>query len=298
VLERCSDPKFAYRLRIYRGEWVEPVLSFLVHDRWPGANQHIFCLREQRATVPLEIGDEVERVPVVAIQRYGKRMTVILDRARQKRCDFQIVEKAYKDPEPDGPTTYEQIFWFTQTSMQQRRPRGVRLHSSSAPADARVRIASDERYPWSFGGLTTERGPLPAGDYALLDGEQIVAVVERKTFEGLLGDFSQMDVLRQRLLELVAFEQHALVIEARYEDLLSPEKVHHWSAAFCARAIADLYARFPRLRVVFCSNRKMAAEWTRHYFAAVWAMRGHIGEPLDEEAAGQAREDDPSAVDA
>jgi len=44
------------------------------------------------------------------------------------------------------------------------------------------------------------------------------------------------------------------------EDLLSPEKVHHWSAAFCARAIADLYARFPRLRVVFCSNRKMAAE--------------------------------------
>ena len=109
----------------------------------------------------IEIGDEVERVPIVAIQRFGKRMTVILDRARQKRCDFQIVEKAYKVPEPDGPTTYEQIFWFTQTSMQQRRPRGVRLHSSAAPAEARVRIASDERYPWSFGGLTTERGPTP-----------------------------------------------------------------------------------------------------------------------------------------
>jgi len=79
-----------------------------------------------------------------------------------------------------------------------------------------VRIASDERYPWSFGGLSTERGPLPAGDYALMDGDEIVAVVERKTIEGLLGDFSQMDVLRQRLLELMAFEQHALVIEARY----------------------------------------------------------------------------------
>jgi hypothetical protein len=51
-------------------------------------------------------------------------MTVILDRARQKRCDFQIVEKAYTDPEPGGPTRYEQIFWFTQMSMQQRRPRG------------------------------------------------------------------------------------------------------------------------------------------------------------------------------
>jgi hypothetical protein len=87
-----------------------------------------------------------------------------------------------------------------------------------------------------------------------------------------------MDILRQRLLELLAFEQHALVIEARYEDFLSPAKVHHWSAAFCARAIADLYARFPRLRVVFCANRKTAADWTQHYFAAVWATAEHMGE--------------------
>ena len=86
-----------------------------------------------------------------------------------------------------------------------------------------------------------------------------------------------MDVLRQRLLELLTFEQHALVIEARYEDFLSPAKVHHWSAAFCARAIADLYARFPRLRIVFCSNRKTAADWTQHYFAAVWATAQHLG---------------------
>jgi hypothetical protein len=92
--------------------------------------------------------------------------------------------------------------------MAQRRPRGVRLHSAQPPADARVRIASDERYPWSFGGLTTERGRLPAGDYALLAGDRVLAVVERKTFDGLLTDFGQMDVLRQRLLELLVFEQH------------------------------------------------------------------------------------------
>jgi hypothetical protein len=278
VLERCGDPKFPYRLRIYRDEHAEPVLSLLVRDRWPGANQHIFCLREQRAACPLDIGDVVERVPVLALQRYGKRLTAILDRPRQKRCDFQIVEKRYKQPTPGEPATYEQIFWFTQTAMAQRRPRGVRLHSAQPPAEARVRIASDERYPWSFGGLTTERGRLPAGDYALLAGDRVLAVVERKTFDGLLTDFGQMDVLRQRLLELLAFEHHALVVEARYEDFLSPAKVHHWSAAFCARAIADLYARFPRLRVVFCSNRKTAADWTQHYFAAVWATAQHVGE--------------------
>ena len=65
------------------------------------------------------------------------------------------------------------------------------------------------------------------------------------------------------------------------EDFLSPDKVHHWSAAFCARAIADLYAVFPRLRLVFCSNRKTAAEWTRSYFAAVWAVRDRLGDAAD-----------------
>jgi hypothetical protein len=191
------------------------------------------------------------------------------------------VEKSYKHPEPGGPSTYEQIFWFTQTAMRQRRPRGVRLHTTPRVGEMRVRIASDERYPWTLGGMATERGPLPTGDYALLDGEQILAVVERKTFGGLLADFGRMDVLRQRLLELTAFEQHAVVIEAPYEDFLSPDKVHHWSAAFCARAIAELYARFPKLRLVFCSNRKTAAEWTRSYFAAVWSVRDQVRDDAD-----------------
>jgi len=63
---------------------------------------------------------------------------------------FQIVEKSNKNPEPGEATTYEEIFRFTQTAMQQRRPRGVRLYSASTPAGGLVRMASDERYPWSF----------------------------------------------------------------------------------------------------------------------------------------------------
>jgi hypothetical protein len=281
VLEQANDPKFPFRLRIYTRGRAEPLLSFFVQDRWPGSNQHIFCLRESRMGEDVVVGGELERVPVVALQRYGRRLSVVLDRPRQKRCDFQIVEKTYKNPEPGAPTTYEQIFWFTQTAMRQRRPRGVRLHTAPVVGEMRVRIASDERYPWALGGLATERGPLSTGDYALLDGEQIVAVVERKTFDGLLTDFGRMDVLRQRLLELSAFEQHAVVIEAPYEDFLSPEKVHHWSAAFCARAIAELYARFPKLRLVFCSNRKTAAEWARSYFAAVWSVRDQVRDDAD-----------------
>jgi len=274
VLEEASDPKFPFRLRIYTAKRAEPVVSFLVQDRWPGSNQHIFCLREARIGDALTIGAEVERVPVVALQRYGRRLSVVLDRPRQKRCDFQIVEKTYKTPDPDGPATYEQIFWFTQTAMRQRRPRGARLHTARPEVESRVRIASDERYPWHLGPFESERGPLPAGDYALVVNDAIAAVVERKTFEGLLAEFGRMDILRQRLLELSSYERHALVIEAPYEDFLNPAKVPHWSAAFCARAIADMYARYPRLRVVFCANRKMAEAWTRNYFAAVSAMAG------------------------
>jgi hypothetical protein len=281
VLERASDPKFPFRLRIYARKRTEPLLSFFVQDRWPGGNQHIFCLREPRIGDDVTIGAEVERVPIVALQRYGRRLSVVLDRPRQKRCDFQIVEKTYKNPAPGSPATYEQIFWFTQTAMRQRRPRGARLHTASPGLEARVRIASDERYPWHLGPFESEPGPLPAGDYALMLEGAILAVVERKTFDGILAEFGRMDVLRQRLLELSSYEHNALVIEAPFEDFLNPVKVHHWSAAFCARAIAELYARYPRLRVVFCTNRKIAEAWTRNYFAAVLAVTAGSSPPTE-----------------
>ena len=132
-----------------------------------------------------------------------------------------------------------------------------------------IRIASDERYPWRFPGSHVARGKLSRGDYALMDGEEMLAVVERKTFENLLADFGVMPVLHQRLLDLAAMEHSALVIEAPFEDFLNASKVHHYSPAFCAAAIADLYAAHPRLRIVFCTNRKTANLWTAYYFAAV-----------------------------
>lgn len=124
-----------------------------------------------------------------------------------------------------------------------------------------------------FAGARTERGPLPTGDYALVDGDDIVAVVERKTKDNLLGDFGTMPVLHQRLAELSTYEHHALVVEAPYADFLNPRKVPYYSPTFCARAIAELHALHPRLRIVFCANRKLANEWTRHYFNAMWELR-------------------------
>ena len=238
-----------------------------VQDRWPAAGRNIFCLREKEPPEEGEIIEELERVPLLALSRRGPRLSVVLERRRYKRCDFLFLEKEYKGRPGE---TYEQIFWMTETSMRQRRPR-ARL-SLRVKTGFRVRIDSHERYPWRFPQAETERGPLPVGDYALVEDEDILAVIERKTLDNLLADFGTMYILHQKVMELVTYEHRALVVEAPYVDFLNPKRVHHYTPAFCAKAIAQLYALHPGLRIVFCANRKTANQWALHYFSAVSAQ--------------------------
>lgn len=266
ILERCPSERFPYRLQILRG--TERWLVLRVQDRWPAANRNIFCLRETHPPDPEEELAEVERVGIVAWQQRGRRVSLVLDRPRHRRCDFVFLSKSYKSRPSEE---YEQIYWVTEQSMRQRRPR-ARLVSTRTATDFTVRIASDERYPWRFPNSATERGRLPAGDYALLREGAALAVVERKTFQNLIADFGTMDILHLRVAELAALDQHALVVEAPYEDFLNPKKVHPYAASFCAAAIAQLYSAHPSLRLVFCANRKTANEWVRNYFSAVWKL--------------------------
>ncbi len=276
ILEQYPAPdRFPYRLTICR-EGPEPErLVLRVAERWPKGSQHSFCLRESAPSRFAAALEEVERVPIVALERKGTELTVVLDRARLRRCRFLFLKRAYKDPQP-GREEYEQIYWHTQAAQTARRPR-VRLAAPLPPGVLHVRIAADEKYPWRFPNANTSRGRLACGDYALLDGEEIRAVLERKTFENLLADFGLMEVLHQRLVELATYDHHALVVEAPYEDFLNPNKTPHWGPTFCARAIADLYARHPRLRIVFVANRKVANAWAEQFFAAV----GRLAEPAN-----------------
>ncbi len=267
ILERCVSDRFPYRLHILKGDkrW----LVLRTQDRWPAAGRHIFCLREDEPPSPNETLEELERVDIIAFNERGRRISVVLDRKRYKRCDFLFLEKSYKGRPGES---YEQIFWLTQRSIEQHRP-AFKLVSRKGDTEMVVRIHSNEKYPWRFPSAVTERGTISAGDYALIDGDKMLAVVERKTLDNLLADFGTMPVLHQRLAELAAQDNHALVIEAPYVDFLNPKKVHHYNPGFCAKAIAELYALHPHLRIVFCANRKVANEWTRHFFAAVWGLR-------------------------
>ena len=255
-MERTQNDRFPYRLQITRGD--KPWLTLRTQDHWPAAGRHIFCLREEEPPEPDEMLEEIERVDVIALNERGRRTSIVLDRKRYKRCDFLFLKKSYKGRPGES---YEQIFWLTQRSIEQHRP-AFKLVSRRTDTDMFVRIHSNEKYPWRFPGATTERGVISAGDYALMDGDKVLAVVERKTLDNLLADFGTMPVLHQRLAELAAQVNHALVIEASYADFLNPKKVHHYTSDFCAKAIAELFALHPALRIVFCTNRKVANEWT------------------------------------
>lgn len=257
-----GDPRFPFRLSIRRGD--ESLLCLRVQERWPGNKGHIFCLREEGREWPPP-GPVVEDVEVVAFQRLGRRLVVVLDRPLRKRCDFLFLTKQYKTREGE----YEQIFWRTQQGLRANRTR-VKL---SARGDAELQVAMDsaERYAWRFPGCRIDRWRLPAGDYALVTPEGIVAVIERKTLENLLAEMANLPVLHQRLAELLTFPHAALVVEARYSDLFRPDRVAPYQPAFTARAVAEIQAFHPRLPIVFAGNRKLAQEWALRFFQAVRA---------------------------
>lgn len=262
ILEATGHKKFPYRVRITRGE--ENLLCLRVQDRWPGTKGHIFCLREDPQS-SLYPDQEIEHVPVISMKRYGKRLAVVLDRTINKRCEFLFLKKKYKQKEGE----YEQIFWRTRSNLIQRRIK-VKLTTQGSP---RLRIAIDknERYPWSFPGCMVERKNLPVGDYAIMSENGLCAVVERKTFENLMGEFGRMPLLHQTLGELEAYRYSALVIEANYSDFLNPKKLRFYSPAFTSRALAELQALHPDLIITFAGSRKLAREWTLRFFSAIMA---------------------------
>ena len=92
ILESTDNQKFPYRLSIKKDDVT--VLCLRVQNRWPGAGSQIFCLKDSEDySEPLK---EIERVPVVSLNRYGKRLSVVLDRPTNKRCEFLFLKKKYK----------------------------------------------------------------------------------------------------------------------------------------------------------------------------------------------------------
>ena len=117
-------------------------------DRWPAADRHIFCLREDEPPSPDEVLEELARADIGAFNERGRRISVMLDRKRYKRCDFLFLKESYKGR---PGKSYEQIFWLTQRPIEEHRL-AFKLVSRRGDTEMLVRMHSNEEYPWRFPG--------------------------------------------------------------------------------------------------------------------------------------------------
>lgn len=266
IVERTLSRRFPFRVSIEQGGRL--VLAVRTQARWPGPGQQIFCLRE-RSLDPAEPLELLERVPVASLGRVGRKLSVVLDRPNRKRCEFLAVKKDRRD----GSGSYEQVFFRTESGIRAHRSR-TRVELREAGPPLHIVIDSGERYPWRFPGAAVGRRKLAVGDYALLDGERIVAVVERKSYDNLLGDLGAVQALHQQLVDLASHESAALVIEAQYADFLNAGRLAgRWPAPHVARVLAEVAALHPTLPVIFAGNRKLANLWAQRFFEAVASRR-------------------------
>lgn len=264
LIQKTADARFPIRIAIEQ----DGKLLFAVRAKaaWPGAGSQIFCLRE-RDFDPGEPLEDLERVPVAHLARLGRKLSVTLDRAQRKRCEFLILEK----PRKDGSGVYEQVFFRTEAAVRAHKSSKYAELSARNIDDMQVVIDSGERYAWTFPGANVRKRRLPVGDYALMQDERPHAIIERKTLENLLGDLSQLKGLHQQLAELSAWPHAALVIEAQYADFGNPAKIGQWPAAHLLRVLGELPALFPSVQCIFAGNRKLANVWAQRWFAAVHA---------------------------
>jgi hypothetical protein len=109
------------------------------------------------------------------------------------------------------------------------------------------------------------RAALPDGDYAVRDGDRLIAGVEGKTPE----DFTKSLIdgsLNYALAELAALPAAAVVVEQRDRALLDHQ---HAQPGRLLELVARLQVRYPTVPIVFADSRRLAEAFAYRYLAAV-----------------------------
>lgn len=261
-----SNPGTHFPYQLFIEEKPGVFLSLKVQERWPGPGKKIFCKLEGTVNDDeLPEGEPNEECNIFSQKRYGKKLTIILDRKIRKRCWFLFLKKEYKRKPGEY---YDQTFWITQSSAVGER-RGIYIPMSRKRDDFEVFIDVSERYPYRFGKAKVKRKKLPVGDYALFYNGDIVAVAERKTLDNFLHEISTMEVFKTKLQEMSSFRYKAVVLESPYADFINPKKLSYYSAPYVAEILADLVVQFPDVQFIFFSNRKTANEWVYRWFQRI-----------------------------
>ncbi len=256
LIARNPDPdsSLPYLLRVPLGGG----LVFRTKSTWPRTSA-LYCHPVDVAEWPAE-PDLVERVRLRACSRRGAAIDVIADRGREQRSQIVFTRARGR----------EVVFWQSPRTRKQARP-DVRLPTARAAGIVELEIVVDshERYPYTFTGqqVRTVRRGLACGDYAVIHSGVVVASVERKSLPDLVSSLTG-GRLRYALAELATLPRAAVVVEDRYSQVFTLERVR---PALVADGLAELQVRWPSVPIVFCESRKLAEEWTYRYLAAAHA---------------------------
>jgi hypothetical protein len=256
-----AESSLPYLLRVP----VDGGIELKAREPWP-VTARVYCHPlEQDWPAAAEV---VEEVPVRRCARRGRAVDLVLDRARHNRSQFIFTE-----PHANRRGGRPMIFWQTARTARRARP-GQRIPTARrTTGDALpITVDSNERYPFKFAkrAVTTERLPLAAGDYAVLDGDRIVAAVERKTLEDLVKSLID-GKLGFQLAELAALPSAAVVVEDRYATLAAAPRV---TQGWPCELVAQLQVRYPSVPIVFADSRKLAEDWTHRFLRAAAAHHG------------------------
>lgn len=135
---------------------------------------------------------------------------------------------------------------------------------------------------------------LACGDYGVTLEGRLVAAVERKSLADLVSSLID-GTLRYALGELAALPRAAVVIEDRYSQVFTLDRVR---PALVADGLAELQIRWPTVPIVFAETRQLAEEWTYRYLAAAhaWASTEHaLAERIGADTVAPATSTTPAA---
>lgn len=228
-------------------------IALKARDAWPRTNK-VYCHRADDWPVDgLEI---VERVPVRSCVRRGAAIDLVLARSRENRSQFVFTRARGR----------EVIFWQSARTTKQARP-AVAIPTRRASGQIlEIVVDSHERYAWTFRRqqAMTRRAALPAGDYAVVDGDNVVASVERKNLADLVSTLTT-GKLRYLLADLATLPRAAVVVEDRWSAVFKLERVR---PSLVADGLAEAQVRFPTVPIVFCETRALAEEWSYRFLGA------------------------------
>ena len=254
VIARNPDPSsrlpYLLSLPLPRGP-----LWLATGDTWP-ATRDLYCHALDAWPAGAEVLDEV---PVTTCRRSGAAIHLILARRSRRRSLFVFTEKRGRPL----------VFWRSERTVRAARP-GLRLpQARGLERSLRIAIDTRERYPWRFAGkpVDTERRRLPVGDYAVFDGDRLVAAVERKRSDELASD-AVAGGLDLAMAELAALPRGAVIVEGRLSDVAKAASEREVTPGWLLNLLAALQATHPSVPILFAETPKLAGDLAYRWLAA------------------------------